>query len=275
MDLQDKAIDDAQSNPEGGSDPPRTGFTPDVLPEIRSPLAAENSQKGVSTNCVLTGNEPSGVPSVTPSVTPSNTPSSGITSAPSSYIPSNSANKEHWYVLRATYGRVKQSCEYLAGEGITVYHPTIYVYRKVNGKRKRVEESRLPNIFFARSTEEILKSYVYDNVNLPYLRFYYRHYGIGSDMRREPLVVPDRQMQSLMIICGHKEADNIIVPQDDHRFEKGETVLVTGGDFKGVIGKVTRYCGQLRVGVIVEGLLTITTAYVPRGYLKRIEPKGT
>ena len=78
-------------------------------------------------------------------------------------------------------------------------------------------------------------------------------------------------MNSLKIICGHAEADNILLPPDDHHFEKGDTVMVTGGDFQGVIGKVARYCGQLRVAVIIDGLLTIATAYVPRGYLKKVE----
>ena len=177
-----------------------------------------------------------------------------------------------WYVLRATYGRVNASYEYLAQKGIEVYHPTIFVYRMVNGKRKRLEESRLPNIFFAQSTEEILKTYVFDNVNLPHLRFYYRYAGLGNERTKEPLIVPDRQMESLKIICGHKEADNVVVPNDKHQFEKGETVIVTDGDFKGVIGKVARYCKQLRVGVIIDSFLTIATAYVPRGYLKPYTP---
>ena len=79
-------------------------------------------------------------------------------------------------------------------------------------------------------------------------------------------------MESLRIICGQQEADNVIVPNDKHQFEKGETVIVTGGDFKGVIGKVARYCKQLRVAVIIDGFLTIATAYVPRGYLKPYTP---
>lgn len=79
-------------------------------------------------------------------------------------------------------------------------------------------------------------------------------------------------MESLKIICGHKEADNVVVPNDKHQFDKGETVIVTDGDFKGVIGKVARYCKQLRVGVIIDSFLTIATAYVPRGYLKPYTP---
>ena len=237
MVLKSAVIDDAQRDPEGGTTPPRTGFTPDALPEVQPSTPTENSQTGVSTNYVQ------------PTI-----------------------KQLHWYVLRATYGRVQSSCEYLAQKGITVYHPTIFVYRMVNGKRKKLEESRLPNIFFAQSTEETLKSYVFDNVNLPHLRFYYRYVGLGNERKKEPLIVPDHQMESLKIICGKKEADNVVVPNNKHQFEKGDTVIVTDGDFKGVIGKVARYCKQLRVAVIIDGLLTIATAYVPRGYLKPYTP---
>ena len=237
MELKSAVIGDAQRDPEGGTTPPRTGLTPDALPEVQPSTPTENSQTGVSTNYIQPTKEPL-----------------------------------RRYVLRATYGRVKASYEYLAQKGIEVYHPTIFVYRMVNGKRKRLEESRLPNIFFAQSTEEILKTYVFDNVNLPHLRFYYRYAGLGNERTKEPLIVPDRQMESLKIICGHKEADNVVVPNDKHQFEKGETVIVTDGDFKGVIGKVARYCKQLRVAVIIDDFLTIATAYVPRGYLKPYTP---
>ena len=237
MELKSAVIGDAQRDPEGGTTPPRTGLTPDALPEVQPSTPTENSQTGVSTNYIQPAKE-----------------------------------KPRWYVLRATYGRVKSSYDHLAAQGIEVYHPTVIVYRLVNGKRKKFEESRLPNIFFAKSTENILKTYVFDNVNLPHLRFYYRYAGLGNERTKEPLIVPDRQMESLKIICGHKEADNVVVPNDKHQFEKGETVIVTDGDFKGVIGKVARYCKQLRVAVIIDDFLTIATAYVPRGYLKPYTP---
>ena len=240
MELKNVVIGDAHSNPEGGSTPPRTGLTPDVLPEVQPSTPAENSPTGVSTNYIQPAKE-----------------------------------KPRWYVLRATYGRVKSSYDHLAAQGIEVYHPTVIVYRLVNGKRKKFEESRLPNIFFAKSTENILKTYVFDNANLPHLRFYYRYYGLGNERQKEPLIVPERQMRSLKIICDQQDSDTIVVPNDKHQFEKGETVIVTGGDFKGVIGKVARFCKQLRVAVIIDGLLTIATAYVPRGYLKPYTPPDT
>ena len=130
MELKSAVIGDAQRDPEGGKTPPRTGFAPDALPEVQPSTPAENSQTGVSASYVQPTNEPL-----------------------------------HWYVLRATYGRVKASYDYLAAQGITVYHPTIFVY----------------------------------------------------------------------LICYQQDADTIIVPNDKHQFEKGETVIVTGGDFMDVI----------------------------------------
>ena len=169
----------------GGEKPPSTGLIPDALPEVQKPVLAENSQAGVSTRNAL-----SAMPLKTIKLKPKEVP--------------------HWYALRVTYGREKKAYDYLVGKHIEAYYPTIKTVKEVDGKRKTVEESRLPNIFFARGTEEEIKSFVYDNVNLPYLRFYYRHFHEGARIVKEPLIVPDYQIESLKIICA-AEAEDIIV----------------------------------------------------------------
>ena len=76
------------------------------------------------------------------------------------------------------------------------------------------------------------------------------------------MVIPYRQIESLQIICG-AESDNTIVSLENvPKFEKGQLVRVTEGAFKGVIGRVARWQGQQRVGVVVDGLMTLCTAYV-------------
>lgn len=118
----------------GGERPPCTGFTPDALPEVQKPVLAENSQTGVSTRNALPG-------------TNGSTPLKTIKRKPKE-IP-------HWYALRVTYGREKKAYDYLVGKHVEAYYPTIKSVKEVDGKRKTVEESRLPNIFFARGTEEL------------------------------------------------------------------------------------------------------------------------
>ena len=227
----------------GGEFPPCAGLTSNALPEAQSTVSAESSQTGVSTRSVH-------------------------------ILSKSKVQKEeeisHWYALRTTYGREKKAYDYLTAKGITAFYPTTNVVKLIKGKRKVVTESRLPNIFFAYGTEEQLKEYVYDNVNLPFLRFYYRHIHEGNRIIKTPLIVPDYQMESLKIICA-ADADNTIVSLVKvPKFKKGQLVKVTEGAFKGVVGRVARWQGQQRVAVVVEELVTVVTAYVPSAFLEKM-----
>lgn len=227
----------------GGEFPPCAGLTSNALPEAQSTVAAESSQTGVSTR------------------------NAHIASKPKAQ---READIPHWYALRTTYGREKKAYDYLTAKGITAFYPTTNVVKLIKGKRKNVTESRLPNIFFAYGTEEQLKEYVYDNVNLPFLRFYYRHIHERNRIIKTPLIVPDNQMESLKIICA-ADADNTFVSLVKvPKFEKGQLVKVTDGAFKGVIGRVARWQGQQRVGVVVDDLVTVVTAYIPSAFLENM-----
>ncbi len=227
----------------GGEFPPSAGLTPNALPETQSNTNAESSETGVSTRNAHSGTE--------------------LKQQKQKDIP-------HWYALRCTYSREKAAYDYLVAKGITAFYPTTTVIKIINGKRKVVTESRLPNIFFAFGTEDQIKTFVYNNVNLAFLRFYYRHVHVGCRINKTPLIVPDYQMESLKIICA-ADTDNTIVTLDEvPKFEKGQLVRVIDGAFKGVVGRVARWQGQQRVGVVVEGLVTMVTAYVPSAFLEEI-----
>ncbi len=229
--------------PGGGEFPPCAGLTSNALPEAQSTVSAESSQIGVSTINAHIASKPK--------------------AAKETDIP-------HWYALRTTYGREKKAYDYMTAKGITAFYPTTNVVKLIKGKRKVVTESRLPNIFFAYGTEEEIKTYVYDNVNLPFLRFYYRYVHVGRRIEKTPLIVPDYQMESLKIICT-ADADNTIVSfVEVSKFEKGQLVKVIDGAFKGVIGRVARWQGQQRVGVVVDELVTVVTAYIPNAFLVKI-----
>ena len=227
----------------GGEFPPCAGLTSNALPEAQSIVSAKSSQTGVSTR------------------------NAHIASKPKAQ---KEADFPHWYALRATYGREKKAYDYLTAKGITAFYPTTNVVKLIKGKRKNVTESRLPNIFFAYGTEEQLKTFVYDNVNLPFLRFYYRHVHVGRRIEKIPMIVPDCQMESLKIICA-ADADNTIVSLAEvPKFKQGQMVRVIDGAFKGVVGRVARWQGQQRVAVVLEELVTVVTAYVPSAFLEKI-----
>ena len=227
----------------GGETPPCAGLTPNVLPEAQSTISAVSSHTGVSTRNVHTG---------------------------TTLKQQKQEDTPHWYALRCTYGREKAAYDYFVAKGIIAFYPTTNAVKIINGKRKVVAESRLPNIFFAFGTEEQIKTFVYDNVNLPFLRFYYRHVHVGCRINKTPLIVPDYQMESLKIICAADMDNTIVSLTEVPKFEKGQLVRVVDGAFKGVIGIVARWQVQQRVGVVVEGLVTMVTAYVPSAFLEEI-----
>ena len=215
------------------------GLTSSVLPEVQTPPEEENSQTGVSTKNAL------------------------LRTVKQEDLP-------HWFALRTTYGREKKAYEYIISHNGTAFYPTITKEKVVNGKKKLVVESRLPNIFFAYGTEEHIKSFVYDNVNLPYLRFYYKHTHVGTQIKKTPMIVPDSQIRCLQIICESNPSSEVLVLQQEvNKFKAGEKVKVVEGQFKGVEGIVARFAGQLRVGIVIDGLLTAATAYVPSAFLEK------
>lgn len=238
-------VDECTSNgvhtPGGGETPPRIGLTSSVLPEAQSRLSAESSQTGVSTKNALSTTKKSS---------------------------NNPKEPQLWYALRTTYGREKKAYDYMTAKGITAFLPTVNTIKMINGKRKSVTESRLPNIFFAYGTEEEIKAYVYDNVNLPFLRFYYRHKHEGKKIEKTPMIVPTSQIDSLKIICEAEAEDIIISHTEIPKFEKGQVVRIIDGAFKGVVGRIARYQGQQRVAVVMDELVTICTAYVPSAYIE-------
>lgn len=246
MDIADSISKDVDPNG-GGAPPPSTGLIPDALPEVQKPVLAENSHTGVTTRNVPLPKE--------------------LQEA------RRALRTPHWYALRCTYGREKQACEHIINNKGTAYYPQRTAIRLINGKRTNVEESYLPNILFAYGTFDEVKTFVYDNVHeaTKPLRFYYRHFHLGRRIIKEPLIVPDNQMESLKIICAADAEDILLVPDDVHKFEEGQSVRIIDGQFKGVIGKVARYHGQQRVGVIIDGLMTIATAYIPRAFLEQIQ----
>ena len=76
-------------------------------------------------------------------------------------------------------------------------------------------------------------------------------------------------MDSVKSICA-ADADEIIISTDRiDKFQKGQVVRIIEGKFKGVTGTVARYQGQQRVGIVIDGLLTVATAYVPSVFLKK------
>ena len=229
--------------PEGAYISVCTGLSSDALPKVENSSQSENSDTGVSTHFVP---------------------------LPKEIMASRrAAHQPHWYAIRCTYGRERKAYEFFSKNGIEAFYPTITNTKSTDGKTETIVESRLPNLLFAFGSYEQLKKYVFDNhEDTKYLRFYYNMHHDGT---KDPLVVPQWQMISLMKICDADVEDKQLEPFVVEKFKTGQLVRVKDGPFAGVEGVVKRYKGQQRIGIVIDGLFTITTAYVAKEKLEIVK----
>lgn len=187
-----------------------------------------------------------------------------------------------WHVMRVAYGKEKEVSEYIASKGLEVFYPTKKIKVILKGKKPVAERKKsgephfiikevslLPNIFFIRSSESIIEEYAFDNNDelLKYLRFYYYlHHAKAKD----PLIIPEKQIQDLKIACYAPSGDVYLVPESVHNFESGLKVRVIKGPMKDLEGTVARWHGQQRIGIVIDNIGTIATAYVPLSALEII-----
>ena len=223
-------------NRRGGKNPSSVGLASNTSPEVQG-LKTENSHTGVSSDCVPNG-------------------------------------KKQWFVLRATYGRTKKALEYFKAKNVETYLPMHYVIKEINGKRKLVHEPLLPNLIFAYMTRE--KSYEFvkkPSVTASWLKYY-------TDKTKEvetntgknpPVTIPDNEMLNFIRLTSVNSEHIMVVPPKRCHFKSGDLVRVIDGPFTGVIGRVGRAAGQQRVFVVLDGVCTVATAYIPNDFIQIIE----
>lgn len=180
------------------------------------------------------------------------------------------ANKQ-WFVLRATYHREKKAYDYLIAKGIEAFIPFHRTLRLTQGKHKFVVESYLPSFLFVYATAEVVKEYVENTPELPFLSYYYNHFVTTEEGKNPPLTVPyDSMMNFIKVASVDKRHVKVISPEQCH-YKNGDLVKVIYGEFKGVVGKVARVSGQQRVVVEIEGVCLISTAYIPNAFIEKIK----
>lgn len=179
-----------------------------------------------------------------------------------------------WYYMRVAYGQEKKVRDYLVAEGIEVFLPTTKKERVSNVFKKQIEVSLIPNTLFVHSTESILKKYT-GKIPTENLHHFYKpnrdekEKPIGNG--RTPIIIPDDQMNSFQIWARSDNPMKIFIDDLSFQFKKNDLVKIVTGEFAGFLGHVVRLKGQTRVGITIEGVGFVSTAYIPKGLLEKIE----
>lgn len=149
-----------------------------------------------------------------------------------------------WYVLRFLYhDQPKVRCRF-EQDGIETFSPARPVIECRDGRRIKVWKPLVWDLFFVHSTKTQLDPYVaaYDN-------FQYR-YKVGGRYK-EPLVVPDKQMDDFVRAVGSSENPLYFTPQELN-VSKGTRIRIIGGAMNGYEGVVMKVKGARAKRLIVE-----------------------
>lgn len=173
-----------------------------------------------------------------------------------------------WYVLRVTYQREMIAKRRLDELSIESFVPTKVVRVTLqNGRRALQRRALVHNYIFVHSDRQTI-----DNIKrfeLPYLR-YVMH---TVDSFYQPMVVPECQMRSFMLVTGTEDERLRVVEPSSVELSAGTRVRVKGGPFAGAEGLLAKVPAERerRVVVRIEGIAAVATPRIARDLLEIIE----
>ena len=179
---------------------------------------------------------------------------------------SNKDCQLHWYAVRVTYSRELALKEFLDKENIENFIPMHYEYIIRNGRRVRKLVPAIHNLVFIRSTRACIDE-IKNNLalNIP-VRY------IMNRETRQPVIIPDVQMRSFILVAGTYDEAVIYVEPEELKLVKGTKVRITGGVFEGAVGEFVRLRHDRRVVVNIEGVMAVATTFI---HSSLIEPINT
>lgn len=182
------------------------------------------------------------------------------------------ANYE-WFVLRVTYNRTQKAHGIISTANVQSYMPMHYVIKKEIGKKKRMLQPLLPNLFFVYATRETVNSIIKKKgEEISVLKFYLdKTKPLEDNGKHPPLTIPFTSMTNFIKATSTGSEHVRIVSAEQCHYKSGDMVKVIDGEFKGVTGRVARIAGQQRVVVEISGLCLVATAYIPNGFLETVQ----
>ena len=178
-----------------------------------------------------------------------------------------------WFVLRVTYNRTQKACDIISTANVQSYMPMHYIIKKEIGKKKRMLQPLLPNLFFVYATREAVNSIIKKKgEETSVLKFYLdKTKPLEDNGKHPPLTIPFTSMTNFIKATSTESEHVRIVSAEQCHYKSGDIVKVIDGEFKGVTGRVARIAGQQRVVVEISGLCLVATAYIPNGFLETVQ----
>ena len=186
--------------------------------------------------------------------------------------------KRQWFVLRVSYGRIIKAKSFVEAKNLECYVPMRHKQIMKHGKKLIITEPLLPSFLFVYATRSQIGVLLCDCSNnttdkKALLSFYYDHTSFREDApeKNPPLTVSDSAMDNFIRLTSIKNPHIIPITSENIKYKLDDEVVITGGEFVGVHGRMERIAGQQRVVVeLFDGCL-VATAYIPKDMMSLLE----
>lgn len=163
-----------------------------------------------------------------------------------------------WFALRVTYGRELKLQSLLREQGIETFIPMKNIIKTSDGKTGLASVPAINNLIFAYSAKNTLNDWIKLEGETSMTRF------IWDKNTREPIVVPQRQMEDFIKVSESGCEDLVYLSEVSPKLREGQRVKVISGPFAGIEGTVVRIRQSRRVLVELPGLMAVATAYIQK-----------
>lgn len=175
--------------------------------------------------------------------------------------------EESWYAFKIFFGKGKPIKAYFVAKGIEHIYDVKQECWDKNKKKSLVKEVPImPSLILFRTTrteaEEIERKFL-NKVML------YR--GKNSENLKEPSKISEREVKIFNIVATSGVEGLDFYDEYNPKFTKGDKFRVIEGPLKGAEGYVVRIKKDHKLYVSIKGVCAITTGYIPKAYLQKIE----
>jgi transcription antitermination factor NusG len=164
------------------------------------------------------------------------------------------SDDKHWYALYTAPRAEKKVNERFTEAGIEHYLPLQTVKRKWSD---RIKEVIVP----------VVHGYIFVRIQETEFRNMLNIYGAISFVREfsKPVIIPDNQIERLRFMCDFSDEPVEFILED---LTKGETVTITKGPLKGLMGELVQIKGKHKVVVRLEKFGYARTT-IPLSFLEK------
>ena len=157
-------------------------------------------------------------------------------------------NEESWYAFKIFFGKGKPIKAYFVAKGIEHIYDVKQEYWDKN--TTRIEAEEMERMFL-------------NKVML------YR--GKNSENLKEPSKISEREVKIFNIVATSGVEGLDFYDEYNPKFTRGDKFRVIEGPLKGAEGYVVRIKKDHKLYVSIKGLCAVTTGYIPKAYLQKIE----